>query len=92
MTRATWLLSDAERDAARRDGEIWGMREGKREKARDLLAQLIDLRFPTASPEFVKAALKPLSDSYETALMAAAATASSLEEFQRRVQALAPSC
>ena len=104
MSRATWLLSDAERDAARRDGEIMrmregklegklvGMREGKQEKARDLLSQLIGLRFPTASPEFVKAALKPLSDSYETALMTAAATAGSLEEFQKRVQALAPGC
>ncbi len=92
MARATWLLSDAERDAARRDGEIRGKREGKQEKARDLLAQLIGLRFPTAPPEFVKAALKPLSDSYETALMTAAATAGSLEEFQKRVQALAPGC
>ncbi len=98
MTRATWLLSDAERDSARRDGKREGMREGKREgmregkqeKARDLLAQLIGLRFPTAPPEFVKAALKPLSDSYETALMTAIMSSDSLEEFQKRVQELAP--
>ena len=97
MARATWLLSDAERDAARREGKREGKlagkragkREGKQEKARDLLSQLIGLRFPTASPEFVKAALKPLSDSYETALLTAIITSDSLEEFQKRVQALA---
>jgi len=84
MIRRTWLLSDEERKAAENDGEIRGKQE--------LLSQMIGLRFPKATPAFIKKILKPFSDPYATELMTAALAANSLEEFKKRVQALAPAC
>ncbi len=96
ILRKTWLLSDEEREAAenkgKREGIIEGKREGKQEGKQDLLAQMIGLRFPKATPAFIKKALKPFSDSYATELMTAVMTTSSLEEFKKKVQLLAPGC
>ena len=88
MIRRTWLLSDEEREAAERDGE----RKGERRGERKMLAHMIGLRFPKATPEFIKNALKPFNDGYMKELSTALMTTDSLEEFQKRVQTLAPSC
>ncbi len=96
MTFKLRLLTDEEREEARNEGKReWkqaGKREGKREGKRDMLARMINMRFPTATPAFIKQALKPFSDSYADKLMSAAFSTSSLEEFQKKVQALAPAC
>jgi len=78
MVRRTWLLSNEEREAAENEGE------------KRALSRLIGLRFPAASPDFIKKALSSFSDSYLTELTSAVMNANSLEEFQKRVQALAP--
>ena len=94
MVRRTWLLSDEEWEAAeakgRRDGERDGIREGKREGKLELLAQMIGLRFPKATPTFIQKTLKPFVDSDPTELMSVVMGTSSLEEFKKRVKTLIP--
>jgi len=82
LIRRTWLLSDEEREAAELKGELKGKR--------DLLTQVIGLRFPEATPEFIKRILSPNSDAYLTELTSVVATSNSFEEFQSRALALAP--
>ncbi len=106
MVRRTWLLSDEEWEAAeakgRRDGKREGIREGIREGKREgiregerkgkleLLAQMIGLRFPKATPTFIQKTLKPFVDSDPTELMSVVMGTNSLEEFKKRVKTLVP--
>ncbi len=106
MVRRTWLLSDAEWDAAetkgRNDGwnDGWnngwsngvneGRSKGMNEGKRNMLAQIIRLRFPTAKPEFIQKALSPSSEAYVDELASATMATNSFEEFQQKVQALTP--
>ncbi len=94
MVRRTWLLSDEEWEAAeakgRRDEEREGIREGERKGKLELLAQMIGLRFPKATPTFIQKTLKPFVDSDPTELMSVVMGTDTLEEFKKRVKTLIP--
>ena len=66
--------------------------EGKIEGKQSMLAKLIGLRFPSASPSFIKKVSKPISDSYVDELMAVVLATSTLDEFKKKVKTLKTAC
>ncbi len=96
MIATSRLIYAAEREEGRiegeRDGRIAGKIEGKLEERQRFLAQLISLRFPTATPYFVKKFSNAKDESYAKQLTSLALTASSLDEFKKKVKTLKPAC
>ena len=102
MIATSRLIYAAEREEGRiegriegeRDGRIAGERDGriagKLEERQSILAQLISLRFPTATPRFVKKLSETKDESYAKELVSVALAASTLDEFKKKIKTLKP--
>ncbi len=80
------------RIAGRNEGRNEGIIEGERNGRQSVLSQLISLRFPTATPRFVKRLAETKDESYAKELVSVALAASTLDEFKKKVKTLKPAC
>ena len=100
MITTSRLIYAAEREEGRiegiiegeRNGRIEGERNGRIAERQSILSQLISLRFPTATPRFVKRLVETKDESYAKELVAIALAASTLDEFKKKVKTLKPAC